>query len=131
MRGVYGRDARSVLAQGSGELRKMQKRETNATTTKGNPMNEELLESLLSSLADMTDELWTIRWNHFLSYLGYELPKYLRRFCPAPEQVLYQFVSALDPKYQRYFGPSKFDEWKVVVERKRELAAEKEPGVRS
>jgi hypothetical protein len=62
-----------------------------------------------------TPEEWTILWNHFLSYLGHELPKYLRRYCPAPEQILYQLVSALDPKYQRYFGPSKLDEWKASL----------------
>jgi hypothetical protein len=35
----------------------VQKRDKNAATTKGNPMNEEWLDSLLSSLADITDEL--------------------------------------------------------------------------
>ena len=61
---------------------------------------------------------WKIRWVHYLDYLGYYLPGYLRAYSPGPpEQMLYQLVSGLEYKYACHFESGVFAEWKARVER--------------
>jgi hypothetical protein len=56
-RGVYPRNGRSVLARRACELRRVQERDKSAASRVRNPMDEELLDPLLSLLADVTAEL--------------------------------------------------------------------------
>ena len=63
-----------------------------------------ILEMRWTGAWDCPDE-WTIRWVHYLGYLGYTLPGYLCDYSPATKEMLYQLISGLEPKYADYFEP--------------------------
>jgi hypothetical protein len=70
-----------------------------------------ILEMCWIGAFDAPDE-WSLRWVHFLDYLGTELPRYLEEYSPAPKEMLYQLISGLEPKYAGYFEPGLLAELK-------------------
>lgn len=58
---------------------------------------------------DAQPEQWHVEWWHCLKFLALELPAYLKKACPCPNEMMLTMMDALSPEFRKLLDPA--DGW--------------------